>query len=436
MVLDLVADDRCADHLHGLAQQRHGEVGNADVPRQPLLLKPHHLRQRRAQIHVGRRPVDQVQIHVVRAKLAQAGLHRPAHGVRAQVVPPDLGGDVDIAALHAGGGQRRAHRVLVAVHLRGVDVAIAARQRPLHRIGAVGPPHLQVPRPSFGIRNPPAVMLSMRALLSPVCEKSTRAANPVSVPNARCAPSGAPGQRRDRAAAGAADRQDAARRRCRPAPPARRRSRPPPPPAAGGRRPACRRRRRRRRVRSAPCPIGPPPKNGHSTMASAPEVASHLPLRVKLSDARLARIAGHAHVLPVGQPPAVQRVLLHGGDHALAVRADGDAGMAALPLQLARAVGFRGDEPQAGAVVVRGGDALAFRIEHQAGDAGGMVERLQFLPVAVEQVHLPADRAGQQARSWRRRSWRRARPISCRSRRYRPRPRPTRRNRPSSPPER
>ena len=27
-------------------------------------------------------------------------------------------------------------------------------------------------------------------------------------------------------------------------------------------------------------PIGPPPKNGHSTIASAPLVASHLPLRV------------------------------------------------------------------------------------------------------------------------------------------------------------
>ena len=26
-------------------------------------------------------------------------------------------------------------------------------------------------------------------------------------------------------------------------------------------------------------PIGPPPKNGHSTMASAPLLASHLPLR-------------------------------------------------------------------------------------------------------------------------------------------------------------
>ena len=46
------------------------------------------------------------------------------------------------------------------------------------------------------------------------------------------------------------------------------------------------------------------------------------------------RIAGHAHVLGVGEPPAVQHRLLHGGDEEFAVRAEGDAEMRALPFEL------------------------------------------------------------------------------------------------------
>ena len=40
---------------------------------------------------------------------------------------------------------------------------------------------------------------------------------------------------------------------------------------------------------SGALPMGPPPKNGHSTTLSAPELASHLPLR--LND-RLAVLVG------------------------------------------------------------------------------------------------------------------------------------------------
>src|SRR6185312_8479526 len=71
--------------------------------------------------------------------------------------------------------------------------------------------------------------------------------------------------------------------------------------------------------------------------------------------------------------------------------------MAALPFQPARTVGFRRDEPQRRAVVVRRRDALAARVEHQAGDARRMLDLLEFCPRPVEQVHLLADRAGQQA---------------------------------------
>ena len=95
---------------------------------------------------------------------------------------------------------------------------------------------------------------------------------------------------------------------------------------------------------------------------------------------------------------------------------DGERGVAALPFQLARAVGLRRDEPQRGAVVVRRRDALALGIERQAGDGGRVGQFLQLLAGLVEQMHELADRAGEQALALcRRGGWRRARPISCRS---------------------
>ena len=46
----------------------------------------------------------------------------------------------------------------------------------------------------------------------------------------------------------------------------------------------------------------------------------------------LGRIAGHAHVLAVGELPAMQRVLLHGGDDEIAVRRKGDRRYARRPI--------------------------------------------------------------------------------------------------------
>ncbi len=102
------------------------------------------------------------------------------------------------------------------------------------------------------------------------------AANPRSVPKASRLPSGAPGQRRDRAAAGPAigrmrslamsasttrpSVKPAATMSCCGWQATRVQSTPSPPASSVG-----------------ALPIGPPPKNGHSTTLSAPEVASHLP---------------------------------------------------------------------------------------------------------------------------------------------------------------
>ena len=53
----------------------------------------------------------------------------------------DLGGDHDVVAL-AGGAHALADRRLVAVHLRGVDVAIAERDGLLHQPRAIAPGQL------------------------------------------------------------------------------------------------------------------------------------------------------------------------------------------------------------------------------------------------------------------------------------------------------
>jgi hypothetical protein len=109
----------------------------------------------------------------------------------------------------------------------------------------------------------------------------------------------------------------------------------------------------------------------------------------------LRRIAAHAHVLAVRQAPAMQRVLLHRRHHGVARRMHRDGDVAALPFQLARAVGLGADEPQRRAIVVRGDDALALRIERQPGDRRGMLQRLQPGARTVEDMHQLADRAGQ-----------------------------------------
>ena len=73
---------------------------------------------------------------------------------------------------------------------------------------------------------------------------------------------------------------------------------------------------------SGALPIGPSlPENGQTIAAGAPELASHLPLALHDRLFTLAGIAGHAHVLAVGELPAMQGVFLHGGDEESAVRA-------------------------------------------------------------------------------------------------------------------
>ena len=132
----------------------------------------------------------------------------------------------------------------------------------------------------------------------------------------------------------------------------------------------------------------------HGVRAAGGEPLAVAGERQRLS---LGGIAAHAHVLVVGEPPAMQRVLLHRGHHRIAVGMDGDRSVAALPFQPARAVHLGCHKPKRGAVVVRCRDTLAAAVEGKAGDGGGMRELLELLPGVVEQVDGFADCAGQQS---------------------------------------
>jgi len=59
------------------------------------------------------------------------------------MVLPHLGGDEHVLARNREGAQAFAHLALVAVHFRGVEVAIAEPQRLLHHLLASAP--AQVP---------------------------------------------------------------------------------------------------------------------------------------------------------------------------------------------------------------------------------------------------------------------------------------------------
>jgi hypothetical protein len=78
-------------------------------------------------------------------------------------------------------------------------------------------------------------------------------------------------------------------------------------------------------------------------------------------------------VLAVNELPAVQRVLLHGGDHEGAVGRKGNGCVCACPFELDR-LALGGREMQRHAVVAGNPDAHAFRRESDAFDGARMLE--------------------------------------------------------------
>src|SRR4051794_22002059 len=109
------------------------EVRDADGAGEPLRAR---LDQRLPGLHVAvaarRGPVDQVEVDVVGLEPVEAGAQSSPR-LRAPVVAaPELGGDEDRAALEAGCADRLPDLGLVAVGLRGVDVAVAELERTRH----------------------------------------------------------------------------------------------------------------------------------------------------------------------------------------------------------------------------------------------------------------------------------------------------------------
>ncbi len=104
----------------------------------------------------GMRPVDQVQVDVVQAELAERGVE----GAQRRVVPllgvPQLGGDEQLLARQARGGQRPAGALLVGVDRGGVDAAVSGLQRGGDGRGRLGVRHL--PDAEAELRHPHAVV--------------------------------------------------------------------------------------------------------------------------------------------------------------------------------------------------------------------------------------------------------------------------------------
>src|SRR4051794_26471581 len=122
------------------------EVGDADRAGLPVgqrLLEA--LPRLDVAVFAGPRPVDEVEVDVVGAELGQA-LVQPLDGrVEAVAVVVELGGDEDLVAGQPGLRQRLADALLVAVHLRGVDVPVAGVEGRPYRLRRLLRRHLVHP---------------------------------------------------------------------------------------------------------------------------------------------------------------------------------------------------------------------------------------------------------------------------------------------------
>ena len=95
--------------------------------------------------------------------------------------------------------------------------------------------------------------------------------------------------------------------------------------------------------------------------------------------AHLGRIAGHAHVLGVGEAPAVQRRLLHGGDEELPSGLNITSRCEPFQASISGAACAFG-KPQRHAAVVRDREPQALRREREPADARRQVERFRSRP--------------------------------------------------------
>jgi hypothetical protein len=124
--LDLVQDRGLAGLVHDLLKMRDRKVRDPDRPGASLLLDP----QKRlpafpVQPAMRRRPVDQVQVHIIEAEPTEAVIERPQGIVEALILVPELRGDKKLLAGQTGSRDGVAQPFLVLVDLRAVDRAVA-----------------------------------------------------------------------------------------------------------------------------------------------------------------------------------------------------------------------------------------------------------------------------------------------------------------------
>ena len=131
------------------------EVGDADRARTPVPVEGLQRLPRRHVVAVVERregPVDQEQVDVVHAQRGQRAVERPARVVGPVEAVVELAGDVQLVPVEAGGGHRLADPLLVAVHLRRVDVPVADLERGAHRLRGLGRLDLEDAEPELGDR--------------------------------------------------------------------------------------------------------------------------------------------------------------------------------------------------------------------------------------------------------------------------------------------
>jgi hypothetical protein len=121
-----------------LLQVPHHEAGHADGAQHPGLVQPLQ-RCPGGQALAGHRPVQQHKVARVQVQGLEAAPHRRLHGAGPLEFVPQLGGDEHVVAQQAAVAHRSPDRLLVAIDLRRVDVAVAGGQGfALGGVGEVG----------------------------------------------------------------------------------------------------------------------------------------------------------------------------------------------------------------------------------------------------------------------------------------------------------
>jgi hypothetical protein len=98
--------------------------------------------------------MNEEQIHLVEPQALEAGFRGALQPPRRDLGVPNLRGHEHLVASEARGAQAFAHRLLVLVHGRGIDMAITGRDAGLDRFDAGFVFSCQVPSPMAGMRAP------------------------------------------------------------------------------------------------------------------------------------------------------------------------------------------------------------------------------------------------------------------------------------------